>query len=133
MVTVKMRVNPQGKKLFHKLTFLFSALNSPQHDAALHIGVGTCNVKMSMNPFCKIALEEALHIRESALAFDWTFEVKHLFLCSALENQLWILSLKLHHWNRIISIGKYSWNFFTNSLLVSSNWLYGFYNRFHYC
>ncbi|KAJ4747176.1 hypothetical protein LUZ62_070163 [Rhynchospora pubera] len=31
-------------------------------------GVETTNVKMSMNPFCEIALEEALRIRESGLA-----------------------------------------------------------------
>ncbi|KAJ3679926.1 hypothetical protein LUZ60_016204 [Juncus effusus] len=31
-------------------------------------GVETSNVKMSMNPFCEIALEEALRIRESGLA-----------------------------------------------------------------
>ncbi|KAM7256398.1 hypothetical protein ACFE04_012139 [Oxalis oulophora] len=31
-------------------------------------GVETSNVKMSMNPFCEIALEEALRIKESGLA-----------------------------------------------------------------
>ncbi|XP_078167187.1 electron transfer flavoprotein beta [Carex rostrata] len=31
-------------------------------------GVETSNVKMSMNPFCEIALEEALRLRESGLA-----------------------------------------------------------------
>lgn len=30
----------------------------------------TNNVKMSMNPFCEIALEEALRIRESGLASE---------------------------------------------------------------
>lgn len=33
-------------------------------------GVETTNVKMSMNPFCEIALEEALRIRESGLASE---------------------------------------------------------------
>ncbi|KAJ4722667.1 electron transfer flavoprotein subunit beta, mitochondrial-like [Melia azedarach] len=33
-------------------------------------GVETNNVKMSMNPFCEIALEEALRIRESGLASE---------------------------------------------------------------
>lgn len=33
-------------------------------------GVETQNVKMSMNPFCEIALEEALRIRESGLASE---------------------------------------------------------------
>ncbi|RYQ92003.1 hypothetical protein Ahy_B09g098079 isoform C [Arachis hypogaea] len=33
-------------------------------------GVVTQNVKMSMNPFCEIALEEALRIRESGLASE---------------------------------------------------------------
>ncbi|XP_058082662.1 electron transfer flavoprotein subunit beta, mitochondrial [Magnolia sinica] len=33
-------------------------------------GVETSNVKMSMNPFCEIALEEALRIRESGLASE---------------------------------------------------------------
>ncbi|KAK3414868.1 hypothetical protein EUGRSUZ_H00173 [Eucalyptus grandis] len=33
-------------------------------------GVETKNVKMSMNPFCEIALEEALRIRESGLASE---------------------------------------------------------------
>lgn len=33
-------------------------------------GVVTHNVKMSMNPFCEIALEEALRIRESGLASE---------------------------------------------------------------
>lgn len=41
-----------------------------QHDAALQTGVVTQNVKMSMNPFCEIALEEALRIRESGLASE---------------------------------------------------------------
>ena len=34
----------------------------------LQSGVETSNVKMSMNPFCEIALEEALRIRESGRA-----------------------------------------------------------------
>ncbi|XP_004247718.1 electron transfer flavoprotein subunit beta, mitochondrial [Solanum lycopersicum] len=33
-------------------------------------GVETKNVKMSMNPFCEIALEEALRVRESGLASE---------------------------------------------------------------
>ncbi|GAV61464.1 ETF domain-containing protein [Cephalotus follicularis] len=33
-------------------------------------GVETSNVKMSMNPFCEIALEEALRIKESGLATE---------------------------------------------------------------
>lgn len=33
-------------------------------------GVETNNVKMSMNPFCEIALEEALRIKESGLASE---------------------------------------------------------------
>ncbi|XP_052206481.1 electron transfer flavoprotein subunit beta, mitochondrial [Diospyros lotus] len=33
-------------------------------------GVETANVKMSMNPFCEIALEEALRIREAGLASE---------------------------------------------------------------
>lgn len=33
-------------------------------------GVETSNVKMSMNPFCEIALEEALRIKESGLASE---------------------------------------------------------------
>lgn len=33
-------------------------------------GVETKNVKMSMNPFCEIALEEALRIREAGLASE---------------------------------------------------------------
>ncbi|KAK9050390.1 hypothetical protein SSX86_030640, partial [Deinandra increscens subsp. villosa] len=33
-------------------------------------GVETRNVKMSMNPFCEIALEEALKIRESGFASE---------------------------------------------------------------
>lgn len=33
-------------------------------------GVVSQNVKMSMNPFCEIALEEALRIRESGLASE---------------------------------------------------------------
>ncbi|GAB2294445.1 hypothetical protein Dimus_028652 [Dionaea muscipula] len=33
-------------------------------------GVETTNVKMSMNPFCEIALEEALRIKESGLASE---------------------------------------------------------------
>ncbi|KAG6727049.1 hypothetical protein I3842_02G112000 [Carya illinoinensis] len=33
-------------------------------------GVETHNVKMSMNPFCEIALEEALRIKESGLASE---------------------------------------------------------------
>ncbi|KAI3984788.1 hypothetical protein MKX01_039405 [Papaver californicum] len=33
-------------------------------------GVETNNIKMSMNPFCEIALEEALRIRESGLASE---------------------------------------------------------------
>lgn len=34
------------------------------------IGVDTSNVKMLMNPFCEIALEEALRIKESGLASE---------------------------------------------------------------
>ncbi|KAJ6769108.1 ELECTRON TRANSFER FLAVOPROTEIN SUBUNIT BETA [Salix koriyanagi] len=33
-------------------------------------GVETLNVKMSMNPFCEIALEEALRIKQSGLASE---------------------------------------------------------------
>ncbi|CAN1279446.1 Electron transfer flavoprotein subunit beta, mitochondrial [Linum perenne] len=33
-------------------------------------GVETQNVKMSMNPFCEIALEEALRIKEAGLASE---------------------------------------------------------------
>ncbi len=33
-----------------------------------HSGVETTNVKMAMNPFCEIALEEALRIREAGVA-----------------------------------------------------------------
>ncbi|MFS8035296.1 putative electron transfer flavoprotein, beta subunit [Helianthus anomalus] len=33
-------------------------------------GVETANVKMSMNPFCEIALEEALRMKESGVASE---------------------------------------------------------------
>lgn len=36
----------------------------------MQTGVETSNVKMSMNPFCEIALEEALRIRESGAASE---------------------------------------------------------------
>ncbi|WVZ21119.1 hypothetical protein V8G54_008441 [Vigna mungo] len=52
-------------------------------------------VKMSMNPFCKIALEEALHIRESALAFEFVVvSIGPLRFTSSLSH--W----KRGHWNR---------------------------------
>lgn len=40
-----------------------------QH-AFLQSGVETTNVKMSMNPFCEIALEEALRIKEAGVASE---------------------------------------------------------------
>ncbi|OAY75871.1 Electron transfer flavoprotein subunit beta, mitochondrial [Ananas comosus] len=39
-------------------------------DYAVKSGVETSNVKMSMNPFCEIALEEALRLRESGAAAE---------------------------------------------------------------
>ena len=36
----------------------------------LQTGVETTNVKMSMNPFCEIALEEALRIKEAGIASE---------------------------------------------------------------
>jgi len=35
-----------------------------------HTGVDTANVKMSMNPFCEIAIEEAVRIKEKGLASE---------------------------------------------------------------
>lgn len=39
-------------------------------DSIEQTGVETKNVKMSMNPFCEIGLEEALRIKESGLATE---------------------------------------------------------------
>jgi len=69
---VKIRVKPdkvRNSLIRSPFSFIY-APNSAQHDAALQTGVVTQNVKMSMNPFCEIALEEALRIRESGLASE---------------------------------------------------------------
>lgn len=73
------RQNPsqtrQGKEKQNpttKTTNINSKFHPKTHVVFFHCqtGVETQNVKMSMNPFCEIALEEALRIRESGLASE---------------------------------------------------------------
>jgi electron transfer flavoprotein beta subunit len=35
-----------------------------------HVGVDLANVKMSMNPFCEIAVEEAIRLKEQKKATE---------------------------------------------------------------
>jgi electron transfer flavoprotein beta subunit len=40
-------------------------------------GVETAGVKMSMNPFCEIAVEEAMRLKEAVSSFPSTSTVLH--------------------------------------------------------
>ena len=66
---VKIRVKPD--KVSKNTLFLFGFIYSPLNILILcQTGVETQNVKMSMNPFCEIALEEALRIKEAGIASE---------------------------------------------------------------
>lgn len=60
----KVIINQNLNQLLKKIDFLIWV------GFAIQTGVETNNVKMSMNPFCEIALEEALRIKESGLASE---------------------------------------------------------------
>jgi len=69
---VKIRVNPDKvRNSLVRSPFSLSPLPIRLNTTPfLQTGVVTQNVKMSMNPFCEIALEEALRIREAGLASE---------------------------------------------------------------
>lgn len=82
---VKIRVKPDKVSNTHKhmlfelsLFFFFASFPCDSYTCDIRrtfgfisqTGVETQNVKMSMNPFCEIALEEALRIKESGLASE---------------------------------------------------------------